>query len=45
MNGTTINERQTDDFELRQSIKQHSLGIGVYHFNRQDLEKIKAEGK
>jgi metal-responsive CopG/Arc/MetJ family transcriptional regulator len=36
---------KTHDFELQQSVSRHSFGIGVFHFNRQDLEKVKAEGK
>ena len=36
---------KTNDFELQQSVQRHSFGIGVYHFSRQDLEKVKAEGK
>ena len=39
------NQIQTHDFELQQSVHRHSFGIGVYHFNRRDLEKVKAEGK
>ncbi len=39
------NQIKTHDFELQQSVRRHSFGIGVYHFNRQDLEKVKAEGK
>jgi hypothetical protein len=26
-------------------VRRHSFGIGVYHFNREDLEKVKSEGK
>ncbi len=36
---------KTHDFELQQSVRRHSFGIGVYHFNRKDLEEIKSEGK
>jgi Arc/MetJ-type ribon-helix-helix transcriptional regulator len=39
------NQTKAHDFELQQSVRRHSFGIGVYHFNREDLEKVKAEGK
>ncbi len=39
------NQIQTHDCELQQSVQRHSFGIGVYHFSRQDLEKVKLEGK
>lgn len=39
------NQIKSHDFELQQSVRRHSFGIGVYHFNRADLERVKAEGK
>ena len=39
------NQMQSHDFEIQQSVRRHAFGIGVYHFNRQDLEKVKSEGK
>lgn len=39
------NQIKSHDFELQQSVRRHSFGIGVYHFNCADLEKVKAEGK
>jgi len=38
------NQIKAHDFELQQSVLRHSYGIGAYHFNRKDLEKVKAEG-
>jgi Arc/MetJ-type ribon-helix-helix transcriptional regulator len=36
---------KTHDFEVQQSVQRHSFGIGVYHFSREDLEQVKADGK
>ena len=36
---------KSHDFELQQSVRRHSFGIGVYHFSRADLEQVKSKGK
>ena len=36
---------KSHDFELQQSVRRHSFGIGVYHFSRADLEQVKSEAK
>ena len=39
------NQIKSHDLELQQSVRRHSFGIGVYHFNHADLERVKAESK
>lgn len=39
------NQIKSNEFELQQSVRRHSFGIGVFYFNRADLEAVKAEGK
>lgn len=39
------NQLENHDFELTQSVMRHSFGIGVFSYNRKELEKAKAEGK
>jgi Arc/MetJ-type ribon-helix-helix transcriptional regulator len=38
------NQIKSHDFELQQSVYRHSYGIGAFHFNRADPEKVKSEG-
>jgi Arc/MetJ-type ribon-helix-helix transcriptional regulator len=39
------NQLENHEFELTQSVMRHSFGIGVFSYNRKDLEDAKAEGK
>lgn len=32
------------NFEIQQSVTRHSYGIGVFGYNRKDLERLKAKG-
>jgi Arc/MetJ-type ribon-helix-helix transcriptional regulator len=31
--------------EIQQSVTRHSYGIGVFHYSRKDLERLKAKGE
>jgi Arc/MetJ-type ribon-helix-helix transcriptional regulator len=39
------NQLEKHDFELQQSVQRHAFGVGVFSYDRQYLEKVKAEGK
>jgi Arc/MetJ-type ribon-helix-helix transcriptional regulator len=39
------NQIENHDFELQQSVQRHAFGIGVFSYDRNYLERAKAEGK
>ncbi|HEX7567612.1 MAG TPA: hypothetical protein VF355_03515 [Anaerolineaceae bacterium] len=39
------NQLDKHSVEIQQSVVRHAFGIGMFHYDRSDFEKIKASGK
>jgi Arc/MetJ-type ribon-helix-helix transcriptional regulator len=39
------NQLDKHNIEIQQSVVRHAFGLGMFHYDRSDFEKIKASGK